>query len=134
MHIDLEKYNIIKNDYEKNHNDREYSFDRVLQIFENIERVGWLAFKHGPVLITYKPYNMDTIEFHCHNGGTGKDLTAAVNAFNQDMSDTYFFSVTFYDNPAINNLLKYTLYPSEYKKIDQGIDKTYEATFRLRSE
>jgi hypothetical protein len=134
MHIDIEKYNIIKRDYEKNHDGREYSFDRMIQIFENIERVGWSAFKHGPVLIAYAPYTVDTVEFHCHNGGTSKDLTAAVSAFNEDMSDTYFFSVTFYDNPKINKLLKHVKFPNELKKIDQGIDETYQATFRLRSE
>jgi hypothetical protein len=134
MHIDLEKYDIIKRDYEKNHNGREYDFNRMLHIFENIEHVGWLMFKHGPVLITYKPYTVDTVEFHCHNGGTGKDLTAAVNAFNKDMSDTYFFSVTFYDNPAINELLNYSNFACEFKKINKGIDETYEATFRLRRE
>jgi hypothetical protein len=132
MHIDTEKYDIIKRDYEKNHSDREYDFNRMLHIFENIERVGWLAFKHGAVLITYKPYNVDTVEFHCHNGGSKKDLIAAVNAFNNDMSDTYFFSVTFYDNPVINELLKHSDFPCEFKKIDQGIDQTYEANFRLR--
>jgi hypothetical protein len=130
--IDKELEKIIETDYHKNHQGREYDLARVVKIFKHLDLVNYDIFKHGPVLIVHTPLSEDTIEFHCTNGGTSKDLCFAVNEFNRTMSATYTWSVTFYDNPAINKLLKHTAYPCEYEKIDQGIDRTYQAKFSLR--
>lgn len=133
LNIDREVRDIIKADYQKNHSGREYSVNTVLKIFDNLEKVKYSANRYGSVVIVHTPYDQDTIEFHCTNGGDTKDLIEAVNQFNKEMSEVYTWSVTFYDNPKINELLKHSFCPSEFKKIDKGIDETYEAKFRLRS-
>jgi hypothetical protein len=133
MNIDTELEQIIRKDYENNHQGREYSLDTVLTVWKNLEQVDYCARRYGPVAIVYKPYSDDTVEFHCTNSGNALDLTGAVSEFNREMSKDYFWSITFYDNPRINELLKHVVYPSEFTKIDRGIDKTYQAKFRLRS-
>lgn len=134
MTIDTVEQEIIQRDYAKNHSSRDYTLEQVLKIFNNLESTGFSRVKYGPVIIVYKPYTVDTVEFHCTNGGNRHDLVSAVNQFNEDMSDTYWWSVTFYDNEKINPLLELAAAPSMLRKIDSGIDKTYEAMFKLRSE
>ena len=133
MQIDTELENIIRTDYQKHHQGREYSVDTVLRVWTNLEQVEYHARKYGKVMIVHKPFNEDTVEFHCTNSGNAEDLIKAVNEFNKEMINDYTWSVTFYDNPKINELLKHSFCPSEFTQIDQGIDKTYEAKFGLRS-
>ena len=132
MQIDTEIENIIKTDYQKNHQGRNYSVDAVLDIFDNIEQTKYSTRRYGKVIVVYKPFNATTVEFHCTNGGNSKDIIEAVNQFNKEMVDSYIWSVTFYDNPKINELLKHSFCPSDFTKIDKGVDKTYMAKFSLR--
>ena len=132
MNINDEVREIIQADYQKNHSGREYSVDTVYKVFNNLKLVDYNARKYGRVIIAYIKLSDSTVEFHCTNGGGTEDLIKAVNQFNTEMSDDYEWSVTYYDNPKINELLKHSVCPSEFTKIDQDIDKTYEAKFRLR--
>jgi len=132
MNIDTEVREIISTDYQKNHQGREYSLDRVFKVFKNLELVDYSASKYHHVVIVHTPVDQDTIEFHCTNGGSAEDLISAVNQFNKEMSKDYQWSVTYYDNPKINDLLSHSYCPSEFTKIDRGIDNTYEAKFRIR--
>jgi hypothetical protein len=132
MQIDTELEQIIKTDYQKHHQGRDYTVDTVLEVWSNMEKANYFFRVYGPVAIVHKPYSEDTVEFHCTNSGSAEDLVRAVNEFNKEMSVRYVHSVTFYDNPKINELLKYAQCPNEFAKIDRGIDKTYEAKFRLR--
>jgi len=132
MQIDTEIKNIIKTDYQKNHKGREYSMDTVLDIFDRLEETRYSNRKYGKVIIVYKPFNATTVEFHCTNGGGPADIIQAVNAFNKEMTESYVWSVTYYDNPKINDLLKHSQCPSDFTKIDKGVDKTYMAKFSLR--
>lgn len=132
MQIDTEIENIIKTDYQKNHQGRNYSVDTVLDIFNRLEETKYSTRKYGKVIVVYKPFNANTVEFHCTNGGGPADIIEAVNQFNTEMKDSYIWSVTFYDNPKINELLKHSVCPSDFTKIDRGVDKTYMAKFRLR--
>jgi hypothetical protein len=134
MSLTTEEQQLITKDYEKNHSSRDYSLDQFVAAVGNFKNYGWSKFKHGAVIIVYRPYTADTVEFHCHNSGNGGELVEAVNAFNRDMQDTYWWSVTFYDNIKINRLLEYTECPSQLRKVDLGVDKTYEAMFKLRSK
>jgi len=133
MQLDTELEQIIRKDYQKNHQGREYSLDTVVKVWQNLESVDYHARRYGLVAIVYKPYSDDTVEFHCTNSGRAGDLIKAVNEFNKEMTESYSHSVTFYDNPKINELLMHSYCPSEFTRIDQGIDKTYQAKFRLRS-
>jgi hypothetical protein len=133
MNIDTELEQIICKDYQKNHQGREYTVDTVLKVWQNLESVDYRARRYGAVAIVHKPYNEDTVEFHCTNSGTALDLVCAVNEFNKEMSVSYTYSITFYDNPKINELLQQSLCPSEFTRVDRGIDETYEAKFWLRS-
>lgn len=132
MEINSEVREIIRADYLKNHQGREYGVYTLLRIFDNLSHVDYSARKYGKVVVAYKRLTENAVEFHCTNGGNAKDLIEAVNQFNKEMSEQYLCSVTFYDNKKINELLKHSFCPSEFTKINGGIDKTYEAKFILR--
>jgi hypothetical protein len=133
MNIDTEVAKIIERDYELHHQGRAYGVDRVLQVFNNLSLINYSAKKYGSVVIAYTKLDDAHVEFHCHNAGNTNDLISAVNQFNKDSAEDYAWSVTYYDNPKINALLKHSLCPCEFAQIDQGEDRTYEAKFRLRS-
>ena len=133
MNIDTEVAKIIERDYQLHHQGRAYGVDTVLKVFNNLSKINYDAKRYGRVVIAYTPLTDTEVEFHCHNAGNTNDLILAVNQFNKDFADDYAWSVTYYDNPKINELLKHSLCPCEFAQIDQGEDRTYEAKFRLRS-
>lgn len=121
---------ILTADFHKNHQDRVYSLDHVLSTFEKYVGIGGKAFFSKNVIIVYKDTDGEC-EFHCFSGGSGKDLTEAINTFLSAMQVEYARAVTYYDNPRINEISKYSIFPTLVRKIDEGEDRTYEMGFIL---
>lgn len=125
---------IIANDYAKNHQGREYTQEEAMQSFNNWIAQGGEVYKAPQAMFLYKPIDSKGIEFHSVNGGNAGSLVNGVNEFLSSLQGQYPVAVTYYDNPQINNLLEQAAFPVEYKKIDQGQDKTYAAVFMLQGE
>lgn len=123
--------NIVTTDFKKNHQGRSYDCASALCAFQKYIDMGLLHFTTENILIVYN-LNSDEIEFHCVNGGNGVDLTDAINQFLTQQSVSHARAVTYYDNPRINELVKFSKYPAEIRKIDDGEDRTYEMSFDLR--
>ena len=99
----------------------------------NAPQTGNFVVRQGDTLILTKKIEKNGIEFHCINGERAKDLVANVQKYLDDLNDNgYDYAVTFYDNPRINDLIEQLTYPSEIKKIDDGLFRTYEATLRFK--
>lgn len=132
----LEVYNKIHNivdiDFAKNHQNREYDLEYAHKMVDNYIASGNKLFICNKVLIRCEPLLDSTVKFHCMNAGTGADLTSAVNDLMKSLSGSYDWAVTYYDNPRINDLVKYVNYPTIISKIDEGVGKTYEMKFDLR--
>ena len=124
---------IIAADFSKNHQGRSYDCTYVQDIFAKYAELGLLYFRTDSVMIVYEVKD-GCVEFHCMNGGTGADLTSAINRFLEDMSQEFDVAATYYDNPRINELVKYSKYPATVRRIDGGEDRTFEMTFNLRGE
>ena len=122
---------IVYTDFNKNHQGRSYDCAFAHNAFRKYLDIGLPSFHTDDVLILFRDLG-GVIEFHCVNGGTGEDLTTAINGFLTECSRDYEKAVTYYDNPRINDLAKYSKYPTEIKKIDEGEDRTYEMSFDLR--
>jgi len=123
---------IIDADNAKNNAGRNISIDKVKQNFDMYVKQGGLHTVIGKVLIIFRPLQDGTIEFHTVNGGSGEDLTTSLTEFLTKLRGKVKGAVTHYDNPKINELAKYSPVPANVKKIDQGIDRTYEMTFDLK--
>lgn len=124
---------IVEKDFRKNHQGRSYDCALALDAFQKYIDLGLLYFTTDSVLIIYNVKN-GVVEFHCVNGGTGADLTDAINTFLTQKAEELARAVTYYDNPRINELVKFSKYPAEVKKIDEGEDRTYEMSFDLRGK
>ena len=122
---------IVETDFRKNHQGRSYDCALALDAFQKYIDLGLLYFTTDSVLIIYNVKN-GVVEFHCVNGGTGADLTEAINEFLTQKADELARAVTYYDNPRINELVKFSKYPATVKKIDEGEDRTFEMSFDLR--
>ena len=120
----------IKAGFEKDHQNREYTIDEGVQRFMDYINNGGAYIQLGKVIIKYEEKN-NICEFHCCNGGSGKDITSAVAKFLDVIKGDYPRAVTYYDNPRVNTILHFVGVPFETKKIDGGIDRTYETTFIL---
>lgn len=129
MTFDLRR--IVEADFSKNHQGRSYDCAFAHHAFREYIDLELPAFSTDSVLIIYND-RCGVIEFHCVNGGTGEDLTTAINHFLTECSRDYERAVTYYDNPRINELVKYSKYPATIQKIDDGEDRTYEMSFDLR--
>jgi len=124
---------IVRADFAKNHIGREYDLHVAEQGFTDYARLGLPFVVSGLVIIFVTPKTDGVVEFHCMNKGDGKDLSAAVIGFLKDAAAAYETAVTYYDNPRVSNLMKFSQVPVTVTKIDAGLDKTYEARFTLRS-
>lgn len=122
---------IVETDFRKNHQGRSYDCAFALNAFQKYIDMGLMYFTTETVMIVYNVKN-GVVEFHCVNGGTGADLTEAINTFLTQKADELSRAVTYYDNPRINELVKFSKYPATIKKIDEGEDRTYEMSFDLR--
>ena len=134
----LEVYNkihhIVDVDFEKNHQGREYDLKYAHQMVDDYITSGNKLFITDKVLIRCEPLLDNTVKFHCMNAGNGADLTSAVNDLMKVLSTRYSWAVTYYDNPRINDLVKYVNFSTLITKIDEGVDKTYEMKFDLRGK
>lgn len=123
---------VLSTDYDKNHHGRSYSKEYVFDIFDKYVGIGGKFNTYPNVVITWKDA-AGVCEFHCFNGGSGAELTSAINEFLKSIAVEYSRAATYYDNPRINDLKHYSVYPATVTKIDGGEDRTYEMVFDLRS-
>jgi hypothetical protein len=127
-------FEILSADHAKHYASRGISLESVLKDFEFYAASGRPFFAKGSVIIIFKEAGEGVIEFHCFNGGTGKDLTDTVQEFLQGMSAMFDVAVTFYDNPRISEMMKYVTFETNVEKIDDGEDRTYMAQFFLKGK
>ena len=122
---------IIQRDVLRNYPDRKIDASSAIENFEKYREMGGAYFSTEKTIIVLKCIGDSTVEFHAMNGGNGLDLTQAVNSMLEKLSVNYEKVVTYYDNPRISELSKYGLYAITVKKIDEGMDRTYEMTIDL---
>ena len=60
-------------------------------------------------------------------------LNKNINKFLKSIQNQYTHAVTYYDNERINYLLSKLDFKNSFNRIDQGLDRTYEAIIDLRS-
>lgn len=126
-------HKIIDIDYGRNHAQREYSLEYVHAIMNEYVKTGGDTFETDKVFIIHEDIGDENCEFHCINGGSGKDLTKAVESLLKQLASIYVRAVTYYDNPRINDLAKYVSFPTTVLQLNGGLDRTYEMSFDLRS-
>ena len=124
---------IIEIDFKRHHLGRDYSLEYAIESYMKYVSMGLGVVVANNVAINYSAEG-STVEFHCMNAGTGEDLTKSINDFLKSISGKYDRAVTYYDNPRINDLVKYSYFPAQFSKIDKGEDKTYELSFDLRGK
>jgi hypothetical protein len=122
---------IIKADCSKNYPNRPADPESVILDFEKYAKNGGAYFSTENVIIVLKYLGDDCVEFLCMNGGSGKAINTML--LKLAASGSYSRAVTYYDNPRINDLAKYSKFPAEVKKVDLGEDRTYEMSIDLRS-
>jgi hypothetical protein len=123
---------IIAGDYAKNHRGREYSLESVKDTFLEYVKQGMKYLLTKNTIIIYSPKKNKTVEFHAINAGNKQDLISAVNNLLEKVKGKFDKAVTYYDNPAINDLANFPIVKGAVKKIDGGLDRTYEMSFDLR--
>jgi hypothetical protein len=123
---------IIAGDYAKNHRGREYSLENAKNTFLEYVKKGMKYLLTKNAMIIYFSVNEKTVEFHAINAGNKADLLTAVNNLFTKVKGKFDKAVTYYDNPAINDLAKLVIVKGTVKKIDGGLDRTYEMSFDLR--
>ena len=121
---------IIDVDFDRHHKNREYDRTTVHSLIDNYLDKGGEMFTLGSVVILHE--GVSPLEFHCFNSGGGRELTEAINALLKSKVGLCDRAVTYYDNPRISELANYSYFPCSIKRIDAGIDKTYEMNFDLR--
>jgi hypothetical protein len=131
-HTSEEFERILEADFAANHQGREYGLDFVKGIMERWQTEGRMLFFAPSVVFVIEEKSEEVAEFHSINGGSGRDLSTAVNAMLPLLAQFYSRAVTYYDNPRVNDLLKYSAFPASYRRLDEGRDRTFEATFHLR--
>lgn len=133
QHSPAEISRIISADYKLNHVGREYNCTKVKKLIKAWIKAGGFTFCATNVMFTGQRFRIDCFEFHSINGGSATDLSAGVNTLLNFLSGQYEKAVTYFDNPRVISLLKHADYPVVLEKIDEGQDRTYSATFILRS-
>ena len=123
---------IIRSDFERHHQGREYTIDQAVKAYQKYVALGLPVIVANNVALNYKDLGDRVVEFHCMNAGTGIDLTKSINDFLKSVSDVYDRAVTYYDNPRINDLVRYSYFPAKVTRVDGGLDRTYELSFDLR--
>jgi len=119
---------IIRADWEKHYSDRGIPVEELLEGFQKYCQEGKAYFTTDKVLTLLKYVGHDTVEFHCMNGGDGRDLTQAVNLLCNKLSDRYERAVTYFDNPRISEFVKYSDFRAKVEEINHGPDMKYELT------
>jgi hypothetical protein len=122
---------IVVADLHRNYQGREFTEKYAIDMVNDLMILGQI-FEAPNVLIRFEKESDNTVVFHCMNAGSGKDLTDAINSLLKALPDQYTKGVTYYDNPRINELIKYSYFPATVDKIDAGIDRTYRMNFDLR--
>jgi hypothetical protein len=124
---------ILTEDLAKNYGGFAMTVDAYFDGLMNAPKTGNFVVRQGDTLILTKKIEKNGIEFHCINGERAKDLVSNVQKYLDDLKEHgYDYAVTFYDNPRINDLIAQLTHPSEIKKIDDGLFRTYEATMRFK--
>lgn len=123
---------IISGDYAKNHRGREYTLEKAKATFLEYVKQGMKYLLTKNTIIIYSPKKNKTVEFHAINAGNKQDLISAVNNLLEKVKGKFDKAVTYYDNPAINDLANFPIVKGAVNKIDGGLDRTYEMSFDLR--
>lgn len=123
---------IIMADHKKNHANRSYSAQHAHEVFKKYVAMGESHQIVGKTMFLFHAVDKDTAEFHSINGGNSGDLVVGVNQFLQKLAHDFKQAVTYYDNPRVSELAVHGHYPHSIRKIDRGIDRTYELSFDLR--
>jgi hypothetical protein len=123
---------IIEADYLKHYTGRGLTPEQLWGQFVRYAWNGGKWFETDKVVIMHKDLAPGVAEFHCMNAGDGRDITVAVNTLLQQLSVDHFRAVTYYDNPRISEISKYSNFPAEVQRVDKGIDATFQMTFDLK--
>lgn len=124
---------ILTEDLAKNYGGFAMTVDAYFDNLIHGSRNGHDIVRFGDTLILTKKIEGNGVEFHCINGERAADLMSNVQKYIDDLSEQGFdYAVTFYDNPRINNLIMQLKQPSEIKKIDDGLFRTYEAKVKFK--
>ena len=123
---------IIAGDYAKNHRGREYTLQDAKDTFLEYVKQGMKYLLTKNAIVIYSPKDEKIVEFHVINAGNKNDLITAVSNLLAKAKNKFDKAVTYYDNPAINDLASMPIVKGTVKKIDGGLDKTYEMSFDLR--
>ena len=127
-------FDIIDADYEKHHAGREYTQDDARNTFLEYVAQGRIYYYVGKTIFLVDEHEdkPDTMEFHSINAGGLKDLVDGIEAMLDQAKKRFVDAVTYYDDAALNGLGKFFKYPITFEKVDEGVDRTYSATFHLR--
>ena len=125
---------VLRADHARNYAGRAVSVDEYIRDFVKYVEDGKPLFTKGEVFIMFSDIGGGAVEFHCINGGSGRDLTGAVQEFLDGMSAMFSRAITFYDNQRITDLMKYITYKTNVERIDGGEDRTFMAIFTLKDQ
>jgi len=123
---------IISADYKANHAGREYTEKDAQAVFKKYLAAGEKHVVFGKTMFLMHMVGKDAVEFHSINGGGPVDIINGVNNLLQVLSAQFSKAVTYYDNPKINALAEQSKFPHKIRKVNKGIDRTYELSFDLR--
>lgn len=121
---------IVVTDFNRHYHDTDYIQEYALKLVGDLIDANQI-FESENVLIRFSRQDDKTLEFHCMNAGSGKDLTNAINSLLKSVADQFERAVTYYDNPRISELAKYSYFPTTVRKIDEGVYRTYGMYFDL---
>jgi hypothetical protein len=88
-------------------------------------------FVSNQCIFLYEEKSPGVIEFHIMNGGSVRDMIAGATEFIDKMAQKYSTAFTYYDNPIISEFTKYSHVPVRVKRVNGGVDRTFEMTFDL---
>lgn len=127
-------HRIIDIDFERHHQNREYDLKFAHEMVDKYIATGNKLYLTENVMIRHEPLREGIVKFHCMNAGSGADLTQAINNLLKSLVGKFDRAVTYYDNPKINEIVKFSTFPAWVIKADEGVDKTYELWFDLGSK
>lgn len=132
-HSAEEADHILYTDFARNHQGRSYTVEASRQALQFHGRFGYRAFYAPNCIIFYKPLGAGGVEFHSVNGGSARDLSSGINAMLTQLAAVpgVTKAFTYYDNPRLNELLKHSKYVATSRRLDEGEDRTFEASFNL---
>jgi hypothetical protein len=122
---------IVTNDYFKNHSNSGRSLREHLRLFSSYIESGGEFYQAENAIFRYEIEPDKTVLFHSMNGGNGVDLSNGINEFLKNMSSEYKRAITYYDNPKINELARFSEFPTHITLVNGGKDMTYLMVFDL---